>query len=295
MKEKLLDDIPYGVIVCQDNGSISYVNAEASKYLKLENDPEKNLLNYLDGSDTESFKSLLKEDLKTSTVIHTKLKGNPDKIFKLVARRSEENANNIIFMLYDNSENALMSENNKILKTISNICKDVFYKDRSTLSDIVADLTKSFHLALASVYFKNGINHLVYCKKNEDNTFTQEIIDGTTTLLSNQDIWEIEKKYTNCKDLLFHVNLKDVELPIVSDIKKKYPEKKISILKLKLNNNNVIGFFEFIEDDNFKLSNAEIEVLESLSQILAYIINNKEQIEDISSYIKQKFATIYKG
>ena len=65
-----------------------------------------------------------------------------------------------------------------------------------------------------------------------------------------------------------------------------------TILKLKLNTNKVIGYFEFVEGDSHKLSGTELEVLEGLSQILAYIINNKEQVEDVTRYIQQKFTNL---
>ena len=103
--------------------------------------------------------------------------------------------------------------------------------------------------------------------------------------LHNCEIWEREKDYTNCKELIFHI-------PCNITCEKLCGNNNLSIvhvLKLKLNDNTVIGFLEFIEDDHFKLSNSDLEILESLSQILAYIINNKEQVNDITAYIKQKF------
>ena len=293
MKEELLNDIPYGVIVCQDNGDIVYLNTQAASYLDFKEN-RKNFLTYLDDDNSELIKSILDEH-QPDYKAYIRIKGNINKTYKVTTKRSTKNPEHVIFMIYDNSDSAIIFENNKILKTISNICKDLFCKDRSNLDDIVVDLTQSFHLKLGSIYFKNGTNHLVYCIKNNDGSFTHESLDGCYTLLSNQDIWVREKNYKFSDELIFHVNLKDIDNPILSRFKKERPDDKISILKLKLTNNNVVGFFEFIEDDNFKLSVAEIEILESLSQILAYIINNKEQIDDISSYIKEKFDSISKG
>lgn len=290
MKE-LINDIPYGVIVCHTDGNIVYKNSAACEFLSssTEIDSSDNILPYIDDGYKDIIKMILSNPVE-GTTFHLHLK-NSNKTFKVVPKKSSIYPDNIILMLYDSTKTARTIKDNTILKTISSICKDVFYKDRSTLDDIVLDLSKAFHLKLAAIYFKNGCNHLIYCKKNQNDEYETNVLEGTQTL-SDQDIWVREQYYHECKDLIFTVKLKETDGLILRDLKDRMPDQTMHILKLKLTDNQVIGFLEFIEDDHLKLSNSELEILESLSQILAYIINNKEQVADITAYIKQQFNNI---
>lgn len=289
--EELINDIPYGVIVCHTDGNIVYKNSAASKFLSncAEIDGSNNILSCVDERYVDATKLIL-QNPDESTTLHLHLKNNAA-TFKVVPKKSSTDPSNIILMLYDSTKTARTIKENTILKTISSICKDVFYKDRSTLDDIVLSLSQAFHLKLAAIYFRNGCNHLIYCKKTQNDEFECNVLEGTQTL-SDQDIWVREQNYTECKDLLFSVKLKDTDGLILRDLRERMPEQTMNILKLKLTDDQVIGFLEFIEDDNLKLSNSELEILESLSQILAYIINNKEQVADLTAYIKQQFENI---
>lgn len=289
--EELINDIPYGVIVCHKDGNIVYKNSAATEILNSETEVlgGTNILSYIDDGYVNAIKEILTNPNEDNTIhLHLKTK---TKTYKVVPKRSQIDTNNIILMVYDSTKTAETIKENTILKTISDICKDVFYKDRSTLDEIVLALSQAFHLKLAAIYFRNGCNHLVYCKKTQDDQFECKTLEGTQTL-SDQDIWMREQNYVNCKDLIFTVKLKDTDGLILRDLKERMPDQSMNILKLKLTDENVIGFLEFIEDDNLKLSNSELEILESLSQILAYIINNKEQVADLSAYIKQQFDNI---
>ena len=289
--EELINDIPYGVIVCHKDGNIVYKNSAAIKFLSTATEiaTSSNVLSYIDERYIDAVKEILKNP-NESTTLHLHLKNN-DQTFKVVPKRSDTNSNNIILMLYDSTKTARTIKENTILRTISSICKDVFYKDRSTLDEIVLNLSQAFHLKLAAIYFRNGCNHLIYCKKTQTDEFECKTLEGTQTL-SDQDIWVREQNYSQCKDLIFTVKLKDTDGLILRDLKDRMPDQTMHILKLKLTDDEVIGFLEFIEDDNLKLSNSELEILESLSQILAYIINNKEQVADLAAYIKQRFDGI---
>jgi hypothetical protein len=49
-----------------------------------------------------------------------------------------------------------------------------------------------------------------------------------------------------------------------------------------------IGYFEFITHKNINLTPTELNLIESLSTILAYTINNKAEQIEIEKYIKEK-------
>lgn len=312
MNTDILNELPYGVTVCQNNGTMLYTNQAASIIF---NCPSGNLINYniltfIDGHFHDKLKSILEnpEDAQLMIgrdFIFVKLKDISSKIYKVKFKKIENN--DILIMIYDYTSskidrdnliknisqlNDYVSKNNLVLKTISNLCKNVFYKDRSALSDILTGIASSFKLIKAAICFKNGTRHLVYCKKHNDGTYECGKLDGTKELIQKKcTIWESEKNYITSADLIFTVPCKMTCIDLTYN-NNDYTDGSMHVLKLKLNDNTVVGFLEFVEDENFQLSTSDLEILESLSQILAYIINNKEQVEDVSNYIKSKFNAI---
>ena len=312
MNTDILNELPYGVTVCQNDGTMLYTNQAASIIF---NCPSGNLINYniltfIDGHFHDKLTSILKnpEDAQLMVgrdFIFVKLKDISSKIYKVKFKRFE--VDNILIMIYDYTSNKIdrdnliknisqlndyVSKNNLVLKTISNMCKNIFYKDRSALSDILVGIATSFKLVKAAICFKNGTRHLIYCKKLNDGSYNIGKLDGTPELTQKKcAIWENEKNHVHEKDLIFQIpcNMTCVDLVYNNT---DYADNDMHILKLKLDNNTVVGFLEFVEDEQFQLSTSDLEILESLSQILAYIINNKEQVEDVNNYIRSKFSNI---
>ncbi len=311
MNTDILNELPYGVTVCQNDGNMLYTNLAASIIFNCPsgNLNNYNILSFIDGHFHDKLQSILEnpEDAQVMIgrdFIFVKLKDISSKIYKVKFKRFEED--NILIMIYDYTSskidrdnliknisqlNDYVSKNNLVLKTISNLCKNVFYKDRSALSDILIGIASSFKLIKAAICFKNGTRHLIYCKKHSDGTYESGKIDGTAELNKRCVIWEKEKDYISCKDLIFQVPCSMTCIDLVYN-ETDYSKYRMNVLKLKLNDDTVVGFLEFIEDKQFELSTSDLEILESLSQILAYIINNKEQMEDVSKYIKDKLTNL---
>jgi len=310
MNENLLNDLPYGVIVCQSNGNMLYTNTSASKLLNCQsgNLTNYNILTYIDEYFTKKVQDVLEDpDSVVNTIdrnfIIVKLKGLTTKFFKIIFKKSDDR-NNIILMMHDYTTYKLehdnltqsltqlndnITKNNLVLKTITNICNNVFYKDRSEISSILLELSKTFNLKKSTICFKNGVRHILYCNKDSNGSYTVNKLDGDK-ILDDCQIWNNEVNYLDCKELMFKV-------PHCITCWHKLDHghcdfEYMTLLKLKLSSQEVIGFFGFVENDAFKLSKTDLEVLESLSQILAYIINNKEQVADVTSYIKQQFSKI---
>lgn len=304
---ELLDDIPYGAILCDKDGGMLYANLAASKLINCESGSltDCNIRSYIDQSFaskmTELFNNIANDKDLASNFIYVKTKDTANKFYKLVAKKSDKHQDKLILMIYDYTPIKLQQDslsesynhmsdnlirNSLVLKVIADICSNVLYKDRSTLSDIVLKLAFGFHLEKAAICFKNGTGHVIYAKRKSDKTYETGRIDGDS-IKKECPLWKNENNYIDCKQLIFKIPM------VATCCSNEYSDDVIlNVLKLKLNSQKVIGFFEFIEDKHFKLSDTELEVLESLSQLLAYIINNKEQVNDTTNYIREKFKSL---
>lgn len=312
MNTDILNELQYGVVLCQNDGTMLYTNNSASKIF---NCPSGNLINYnilsfIDEYFRERIKSILETPQESilsfgHDFIYVKLVGMQSKIYKLKFKKTEDD--NLLFMIYDYTSNKAdhdnliknitqmndsITRNNLVLKTISKLCKNFFYKDRSMLKDVLIDISRAFNLRSSAICFKNGTQHLVSCKRSYDGSYEIEKMDGDQIpQYSNCPIWKREVEYSDCKELLFQAPC-DITCSKIYYNETESKKLTIHILKLKLNDNTVIGFLSFVEDKEFRLSKSDLEILESLSQILAYIINNKEQVNDVTKYIKEKFSNL---
>lgn len=303
--DRLLDDVPCGVVVCKEDGSMLYANKIAQKYLTSEsqNVTDYNILTSIDTLFKDravKFLQSIHDGSSTCNFIYVKLVSVVNKYFKIVAKKSDEDTDNIVLMCYDytpvkvqqdslmksyNEMNDSLIRNAMVLRVMSNICNNVLYKDRSSLSDIVLKLAYAFHLQRSAICFRNGTGHVIYANRRPNKTYDCGTIEDSFAK-DKCIIWQNEINYIYCKELLFKV-------PICTTCAASNEQNvTVNILKLKLDSQKVIGFFEFVEDPNFKLSDTELEILESLSQLLAYIINNKEQVTESTNYIKEKFRSL---
>lgn len=311
MTADILNELQYGVVLCQKDGTMLYANNEASVIFNCPagNLVDYNILSFIDEYFRDRVKLILETPEQTvqatgNNYIYIKLVSLQSKTFKLVFKKTEDDK--LLFMVYDYTTSKLekdnfiknisqmnnsITRNNLVLKTVANLCKNIFYKNRSMLDEILLDLSATFHLKKSAICFRNGTTHVICCRKKKDSTYEVEKIDGDG--LSNHkncEIWKREKDYINCKELIFQVPSTITCEKL--DFANKDQKVIVHILKLKLNDSTVVGFLEFVEDDEFQLSNSDLEILESLSQILAYIINNKEEVNDVTAYIKEKFGNI---
>lgn len=312
MDTDIINELQYGVLTCRKDGTMLYANTAASEIFNClpGNLSNYNILSLIDRYFSDRVQLILQSPEEAiqsigRDFIFIKIRTDIDKIYKLKFKSTKNK--NILFVIYDyttskldrdnlvsniNHLNAYITKNNVILKTISDICKDIFYKDRSSLSDILLQLSKTFHLDRSAICFKNGTNHIIYCRKQKNGLYDEGKIDGD--LKKPCKIWDNEKNFLHEKKLIFDIPCTLTCVTPADD----YQEEQngtAHVLKLKLDDNKVIGFFEFIENENFRLSKADLDILESLSQILAYIITNKEHVVDVTNYIKQKLENLHEN
>lgn len=302
---ELLDDIPYGIILCKEDGGMLYANTSAIKLFNCNRTSlnDYNVLSFIDDIFVDELLILLSsvKTLDQFNFIFLQLKDQDDKFYKVVAKASKNSPGNIVLMIYDytpvkiqhdemecayNRINENLIKNSLVLKAISHICNNVLYKNRSDLIEIIEEIAIAFHLVKAAICFTNGTRHIVYADRNADNTYQVGRMDGVE-IKENCQIWKNEINFIDSPKLIFKVTSRDINCNRLTQ-----KNTNVNILKLKLNSQKVVGFFEFVEDEQFKLSDAELEILESLSQLLAYIVNNKEQVFETTNYIKEKFRML---
>ena len=182
-----------------------------------------------------------------------------------------------------------LEKSNKVLRCISRLCKDVLYKNRSDLEGILLDICTSLELEKCSVCFKNGINHIIYCKKTDLNTYECSKYDGTLTescYFHSQEEYNRPWKITKfikipCDQCCLFTRDGDTE---------KYKNRSIGVIQLL--HGKVIGYFHFLTKSERNLSDTEIESIQDLSHVLAYIVNNKEEVRTTIDYINKKFQDL---
>lgn len=310
MDTDIINELQYGVLTCRKDGTMLYANTAASEIFNClsGNLSNYNILSLIDRYFSDRVQLILESPEEAiqsigRDFIFIKIRSNIDKIYKLKFKSTKNK--NILFIVYDyttskmdrdnlvstiNHLNTYITKNNVVLKTISDICKDIFYKDRSSLSEILLQLSKTFHLERSVICFKNGTNHIIYCRKQKNGLYDKGKIDGD--LEKPCMIWDNEKNFLHEKKLIFDIPC-TLTCVSPSDDYEEEQNGTAHVLKLKLDDNKVVGFFEFIENEKFKLSKADLDILESLSQILAYIITNKEHVVDVTNYIKKKFENLH--
>jgi hypothetical protein len=171
-----------------------------------------------------------------------------------------------------------------IIHSTSNLVKNVFYKNRSNVSEILIELSQSLNFKYSMVLFRNGCDHAIYCKDS---------LNGYESII-------LDELPVRFEDPVFDINVQDrISATFITKyycntyMKLYCDEKNISdnsivyILKLMLGPKQ-IGYFEFITHKNINLTPTELNLIESLSTILAYTINNKAEQIEIEKYIKEK-------
>ena len=170
------------------------------------------------------------------------------------------------------------------LESISKLIEKLFYKNRSDLNEVISGLHNALEIEHSVLLFRNGHDHVMYCRnknvseecnfvKNDNYKYDDKKFNENV-LININDIM-IVKKYENTyiKDFINNDELKD---------------KKVYVLKLAFGP-MLIGYFEFIPYSYIMFTPTEIKLIQSLSNILAYIIHNKNEQLDIENYIIKKF------
>lgn len=177
-----------------------------------------------------------------------------------------------------------LKRNKNVVLSISKLIENFFYKSRSDIVDILKDLHSSLDIQHSLLLFRNGTDHVLYCK-DDISDYRCDYID--------KDIHYLDNRFE--KD----VNAKITDVLIIKKYEKTYIKEFVN--DPTLNNRNVyvlklmfgpktIGYYEFVPHSHIMLTPTELTLIQSLSSILAYIINNKNEQIEIEKYIKEKLV-----
>lgn len=174
----------------------------------------------------------------------------------------------------------------QIINSTSYLVKNLFYKNRSNVVDILIELSKSLNFKYSMVLFRNGCDHIIYCKDNLDGYLCEPI-----EVISDRfkdDIFDNRFEY-KISDTFIIKKYSDTYMKIYGNEKNIQDNTDVYVLKLMFGPKH-IGYFEFISHQNIHLTPTELNLIESLSTILAYAINNKAEQIEIENYIKEKLV-----
>jgi len=177
-----------------------------------------------------------------------------------------------------------LKRNRNVVISISKLIENFFYKNRSDIEDILKDLHSSLNIQHSLLLFRNGRDHILYCK-DEISTYKCDYLDKDLHYLDSK--FE-EKVVARVTDVLIIKKYEDTYIhEFVKD--KSLDRKNVYVLKLMFGP-KTIGYYEFIPHNYIMLTPTELSLIQSLSSILAYIINNKNEQLEIENYIKEKLV-----
>ncbi len=176
----------------------------------------------------------------------------------------------------------------RILNSLSNLVEDIFYKNRSNIKNIVIELCEVLKLQYCLVMFHNGKDHVIYCKDNISNFDCVNLEEGTENINIDDDKFN-QDIYKKIADILIIKRYEDTYFSkfLENDINKENIGKKVYVLKLMFGD-NIIGYLEFVPHSFIELEKTELNLIQNLSSILAYVIYNKSEEMEIKKYIAQK-------
>lgn len=173
-----------------------------------------------------------------------------------------------------------------ITTSVCTLISSFFEKKRSNIQDIIKQLSSTFKLEKCMVLFRNGHDHCVYCQ-DVVYGYKCDYLEDQETIHFEDDKY-LEDNIMIITDLMRMKLYKDTYFKNIFD-DKNMDDRKVYVLKLVFGG-KTIGFFEFIPHKHITLAPIEINIMQSLSTILAYIINNKNETTDIEKYIIQKLS-----
>jgi hypothetical protein len=171
-----------------------------------------------------------------------------------------------------------------VINSTANLIQNLFYKNRSNIGDILIELSKSLNFKYSMVLFRNGCDHVIYCKDTLDG-YEYSTLDSLPFRFDDDLFYnKISKKIS---DTFIIKEYKDTYLKAYCTEKNANDNMHVYILKLMFGPKNV-GYFEFVPHQNIILTPTELKLIESLSAVLAYTINNKSEQIEIENYIREK-------
>lgn len=289
----------YFVVHCSKTGYIKNSNAEARKHILID-ETKNNILDFI----REEYKSIIRQILI-----------NPSEFFSrpitwVVGFKSNVNCyistniineTDIVFSFKDITKdtkndafwtNKLLTYKmqvnryNKVLECISTLYKNILYRNRSDLEDILLHLTSGLKLDRSVICFRNGVNHVIACVKQDEGYKCQKL-DGPNANFSLPDVCTYDEIWGHSK--LLKVSASDCGYSLNDDPEREH--RTVDIIQLVLDN-KIIGYFGCIPEIEYPLSTSEMEALENLSQILSYVINNKEETRMTIDYINTRLRNI---
>lgn len=297
--------VPEGIIQCRPSGQIISLNQTARNILKFDGELSEsdNILNYISSPQvSDILKLVLSFPGKFSAItrrdiLYVNITTHPKKTYLVSFNKRQKDTILLKFIDFDEHQiqdqiaqlkleeqtRAIIRSNN-ILKAITEICKNILGKNRSHIDDILKTLCTALELDNAVMCFKNGALHSIVCTKDET-TSEYKIIkldrDCNSTMCYTANLSECGTQsvleHNNCSNgCLEHLNLET---------------HKNLVIPLRLEG-SVLGFLNISEDIDHELSQLEIEAIENLSNILAFVVYNKEEQNSIIEHIKQRFDTL---
>lgn len=171
-----------------------------------------------------------------------------------------------------------------IINATSHLVENIFYKNRSNVSDMLIDLSKSLNFKTSMVLFRNGCDHIIYCKDSLDGYVSEPLDELPVSFEDHVFNINVQKKIS---ETFIIKRYGDTYMKLYCEDTNISDNASVYILKLMFGPKQV-GYFEFIPHQNINLSPTELKLIESLSTILAYTINNKAEQIEIENYIKEK-------
>ena len=174
-----------------------------------------------------------------------------------------------------------LKRNKNVVLSISKLIENFFYKSRSDIVEILKDLHSSLDIHHSLLLFRNGTDHMLYCR-DDISTYKCDYLDKDIHYLDNRFDTDVVARITDVLIIKKYENTYIKEF--VND--DSLDRRSVFILKL-LFGTKTIGYYEFIPHNHIMLTPTELTLIQSLSSILAYIINNQNEKLEIEKYIKE--------
>ena len=174
-----------------------------------------------------------------------------------------------------------LKRNKNVVLSISKLIENFFYKSRSDIVEILKDLHSSLDIHHSLLLFRNGTDHMLYCR-DDISTYKCDYLDKDIHYLDNRFDTDVVARITDVLIIKKYENTYIKEF--VND--DSLDRRSVYILKL-LFGTKTIGYYEFIPHNHIMLTPTELTLIQSLSSILAYIINNQNEKLEIEKYIKE--------
>lgn len=271
----------YMVVVCDVSGKVLHGIDETQAH---------SILELINETDVEKIKGIIQkvlDDIPNTEMRKIRLingqyyylhleKSKEGLIFYFSRRECDENTKDIFWNTVVKRYSYRLHRCTAVMESVSKIIENMFYKNRSTLNDVLEQLCAALSLEEALLLFKNGKDHILYCTESQYK-YKAEYLD----LETDYD----PSRYAKDEDTL--IQRKYEETFLSEFVNKEKKGGTVYILKIQLGGKQV-GYLEFTAQPNIHLVQPELDLIKSLSSIISYIINNKLEKAEMENYIKEK-------